>query len=140
MLLKLIPILKTKRDTCLRKFQYKLLYNLLPTGRFLSQRGLVDSPVCVFCKRSEESQCICSGTVSKFNVQGWLLSNFTHCTDVVFFCFFFSKELVILGSKENVVTYRVLDLCILVAKYNIFISKLHGTIPHVNVFCNLCEE
>ena len=68
-------------------------------------------------------------------MQGWLLSNFTHCTDVGF-----SKELVILGSKENVVTYRVLDLCILVAKYNIFISKLHGTIPHVNVFCNLCEE
>ena len=70
-----------------------------------------------------------------FDVQGWLHSNFTHCTDVVCFVFvFFSKELVILGSKENVVTDRVLDLCFLVAKYNFFISKLHGTIPHVNVF------
>ena len=37
-------------------------------------------------------------------------------------------------SKANVVTDRVLDLCFLVAKYNFFISKPHGTIPHVNVF------
>ena len=43
-------------------------------------------------------------------------------------------------SKENEFTDRVLDLCNRTAKYNIFISKLHGTIPHVNVFCNLCEE
>ena len=31
------------------------------------------------------------------------------------------------------VTDRVLDLCILLAEYNVFISKLHGIIPHVNV-------
>ena len=47
---------------------------------------------------------------------------------------FFSKELAILGSIENVVTDRALDLCIIIAKYNIFISKVHGTIPHLNAF------
>ena len=26
----------------------------------------------------------------------------------------------------------ILDLCILIVKYNIFISKLHGTIPRLN--------
>ena len=64
-----------------------------------------------------------------FDVQGWLYTSFTHCTDIIF-----SKELVILGSKANVVTDRVLDLCILLAKYTIFIAKLHGIIPHLNVF------
>ena len=71
-----------------------------------------------------------------FDVQGWLHNNFAHCTDVVFF----SKELVFLGSKENVVTDRVLDLCILLAKYNIFISKLHGTIPHLYVFVSYVKS
>ena len=53
-----------------------------------------------------------------FDVHGWFHTSFTHCTDIIF-----SKELVILGSKANVVTDRILDLCILIAKYNIF----HGS-------------
>ena len=88
-------IFKTTRDTCLRWFQYKL-YNVLPTGRFLFQRGLVDSPVCVFCKRSEETLIHLFWDCPKiqdywFDVQGWLHSNFTHFTDVVFFFFFFQR-------------------------------------------------
>ena len=83
-------IFKTTCDTCLRWFQYKLLYNLLPTGRFLSQRGLVDSPVCIFCKRSEETWMHLFWDCPKiqdywFDVQGWLQSNLTRCTDIVFF-------------------------------------------------------
>ena len=116
-------------------FQCKLLYNLLPTGRFLFQRQLVDSPVCVFCKGAKETLLHMFWDCPKiqdywFDVQGWLhtTTSFTHCTNIIF-----SKELVILGSKANMVTDRILDLCILIAKYNIFISKLHGTIPHLNV-------
>ena len=70
-----------------------------------------------------------------FDVQEWLHTSFTHyCTDLIF-----SKELVILGSQVNVVT-EILDLCILVAKYNIFISKLHGTIPHLNVYTRFLKN
>ena len=43
-----------------------------------------------------------------FDVQEWLHTSFTHCTDLIF-----SKELVILGSQVNVVTDIILDLCIL---------------------------
>ena len=46
---------RTTREKCLIWFQYKLLYNLLPTGRYLFQRQHVDSPVCVFCKDAEET-------------------------------------------------------------------------------------
>ncbi len=71
-----------------------------------------------------------------FDVQEWLHTSFTHyCTDLIF-----SKELVILGSQVNVVTEIILDLCILVAKYNIFISKLHGTIPHLNVYTRFLKN
>ena len=51
-----------------------------------------------------------------------------------------SKELVILGSKANAVTDRILDLCILIAKYNIFIAKLHGAIPHLDVFTRFLKN
>ena len=103
-------------NKCLIWFQYKLLYNLLPTGRYLFQRQLVESPVCVFCKDAEETFLHVFWDCPEiqdywFDVQGWLHTSFTHCTDIIF-----SKELVILGSKVNVVTDRILDLCILIAK------------------------
>ena len=47
----------------------------------------------------------------------------------------FSKELVILGSKVKMVTDRLLDLCTLIAKYDIFTSRLHGTTPHLMFVC-----
>ena len=94
-----------------------------------------------------------------FDAQLWLHTNFTHCTDIIFsffslsslrkvsrrpkyfntmwcycclylLCMIFSKELVTLGNKVNMVTHRILN--ILVDKYNISTSKLHGTIPHIN--------
>ena len=40
-------IFRTTCEKCLIWFQYKLLYNLLPTGCYLFQRQLVDSPVCL---------------------------------------------------------------------------------------------
>ena len=46
------------------------------------------------------------------------IPSFTHCTDIIF-----SKELVILGSKANGVTDRILDLYILIAKYKHFYCK-----------------
>ena len=131
---------KTTHEKCLIWFQYKLLYNLLPTGRYLFKRQLVYSPVCVFCKDAEETLLHMFWDCPKiqdywFDVQGWLQTSFTQCTNIIF-----SNELVILGSKANVVTDRILDLCILVAKYNSFISKLHGTIPNLNVFTRLLKN
>ena len=128
-------IFRTTHEKCLIWFQYTLSYNLLPTGHFLFQRQLVDSPICVFCKDAEESLLHMFWDCPKiqnycFDVQGWLHTSFTHCTDIIF-----SKKLFILGSKANVVTDRILGLCILTAKYNIFISKLHGSWYHPTPKC-----
>ena len=40
-------IFKTTNDSCLRWFQYKLLYRLLPTGHFLYLRKFI---LCIRCK------------------------------------------------------------------------------------------
>ena len=84
---------------------------------------------------------MCFGIAQKFKTTGlmyrdsFIPASQSYCTNIIF-----SKELVILGSKANVVTDRILDLCILIAKYNIFISKLHGTIPHLNVFTRFLKN
>ena len=56
-------IFKTKHDSRLRWFQYKLLYSLLPTGQFLYFRKMVNSQGCLFCNHSNETLCYtCFGT------------------------------------------------------------------------------
>ena len=70
-----------------------------------------------------------------FDVQGCIHTNLTHCTDIIF-----SKELLIIGSKVNMVTDRILDFYILIAKHNIFISKLHGTVPCLNIFIRFLKN
>ena len=47
-------IFKTKHDSSLRWFQYKLLYSLLSTGQFLYFRKMVDSQRCSFCNHANE--------------------------------------------------------------------------------------
>ena len=44
----------------------------------------------------------------------------------------FTKEFIILGSKINIVTDRILDLVILKAKHHNFTAKIQGTTPHLN--------
>ena len=128
-------IFKTTNDTCLRRFQYKQLYRLMPTDRFLFQRKLMDSPYCAFCKDDEETILHMFWNCPKvqdywLEVQGWLHKYFQHCTNDTF-----SKELIILGVRANLVTDRIIDLCILIAKYHIFTSILQGTTtPHLNAF------
>ena len=62
-------------------------------------------------------------------VQGWLHKHFEHCTNVTLL-----KELIILGVTANLVTDRIIDMCILIAKYHIYTSKLQGATPHLNAF------
>lgn len=131
---------KTTYDSCLRWFQYRLLYQLLPTGRFLYLRKLIESPLCSFCKQTEETllhlfwDC---PRVQNFwlDVQDWIRSNFRHCDNIQL-----SKELIFLGLKDNVVTDRIFDLFVLVAKYHIFTSKLKGHTPNINVFVKIIKS
>ena len=127
-------VFKTANDTCLWWFQYRLLYKLLPTGRFLYLRKLVDSPICSLCNQVEETlshmlwDC---PTIQDywFDIQGWLHANFSHCSKILF-----SREFIILENKVNTVTDRIFVLFMLIAKYHVFTSRLQGTTPHPNIF------
>ena len=127
-------IKKTTNDTSLRWFQYKIIYRILPTGRYLYLRNLSDSPQCTFCNVEEETlghlfwDCV---HVQYFwnQVQTWILENFMHCSN-----FAVSKVLVVFGIKHNVFTDRIIDLFMLQAKYQIFLAKINGTKPKFNAF------
>ena len=92
------------------------------------------SPYCAFCKDAEEIILHMFWECPKaqdfwLEVQGWLHKRFERSTNVTF-----SKELIILGVRANLVTDRIIDLCILIAKYHIFTSKLQDTTPYLNAF------
>ena len=82
----------------------------------------------------------CFGIAPKSRTTGLMYRDGFIPASHIVLIYFFSKELVILGSKANVVTDRILDLCILIAKYNFFIAKMHGTIPHLNVFTRFLKN
>ena len=125
-------IFKTTYDSCLRWFQYRLLYRLLPTGHFLFLRKMVNSPRCSFCNEADETLLHmfwdCPKTCKFWlHLQSWIHTNFTHCDNLTF-----TKEIILFGSKINIATDRILDLFILMAKHHIFTAKIQGTTPHLN--------
>ena len=98
-------IVKTTYDSCLRWFQYRLLYRLLPTGNaFLFLRTMVNSPRCSFCNQADETLLHMFWDCPKtrnfwLHVQSWIHTNFTHCDNLTF-----TKEFIIFGSKINIAT------------------------------------
>ncbi|WP_419627691.1 hypothetical protein, partial [Thiolapillus sp.] len=131
---------KTTLDTQLRWFQLRILHRILPTNKYLCMCRIVESACCSFCKQEEE-------TISHL---------FWHCDIVQVFwaklktalnescenCFepIFTETLVLFGVKENVVTDRVIDLIILLAKYYIFKCKLQGSTPIAKIFIKSLKQ
>ena len=52
----------------------------------------------------------------------------------------FTETLVLFGVKENVVTDRVIDLIIILAKYYIFKCKLQGSTPITKIFIKSLKQ
>ena len=46
---------KTTLDSKTREFQYRLLHRIVYTNKVLHKMGLVPSPMCSFCGKTEES-------------------------------------------------------------------------------------
>ena len=65
----------------------------------------------------------------------WLNTNFEHCRS-----FALSKEIVLLGYVENIITDRILDLFIVLAKQHIYASKLNDTLPNIFAFLRNTEQ
>ena len=120
---------KTHTGYTAEMVQLRILHRILPTNKYLCMCRIVESACCSFCKQEEE-------TISHL---------FWHCDIVQVFwaklktalnescenCFepIFTETLVLFGVKENVVTDRVIDLMILLAKNYIFNANCRGPNP-----------
>ena len=125
---------KTTADNKIKWFQYRLIYRILPTNRFLCLRGIKNSSLCNLCQQSEETlthmfwEC-------HFVQYFWteLMNIFIRClphTHHLTLC----KQLILFGYKENVITDKPFDLLVLAAKYHIYQCKFSNNVPNANLF------
>jgi len=133
-------IIKTTQDTTLRWFQFRLIYRIIPTNRFLLQRKIVNSSICTFCSNEEESlihlfwNCHISRNFwNEFEI--WIKTTFDHCND-----FFLTKELIIFGRCTGIYLDTTLDLFILIAKYSIYAAKIKQSKPNLNTLIWMLKQ
>ena len=125
---------RSTSDTKLKWFQYRILCRILTTNDYLYKRKVNDSDRCTFCKTEKETirhllwDCTYSETFWK-RVLDWITNNTSHLC-----AFNITEQLVIFGVEDNVVTDRVLDLIILMAKHYIFRCRCLKVTPNIVCF------
>ena len=115
---------KTTIDCKLRWLQYRIIYRVVPTNRYLFIRKIKDESICEMCRKDEEDlkhMFYSCEFVSKFwdDLRKLLVDNCNHIVNLTL-----SEELVFFGTKENMYTDSVFDLILLLAKYYIYSLKL----------------
>ena len=126
--------LKTTNDIKLRWFQARLIHRILPTNKFLFRCKYKDSPLCSFCNTEEESivhlfwECpVVSLLWKKF--EKLLNDNCSVCVHLKL-----SEQLIIFGTKKNVVTDKALDLMLVLGKFFIYKCKFKNSCPTIEGF------
>ena len=116
------------------EFQFKLLHRQIPTNTFLTKIGLKDNEKCTFCQKVPEViihifwSC---DLISSFwkRVTEWLQSiNVISQTDNI-------DEMTALGLRPDQSKFsRTVNLCCLLTRYYIWISKSKESSPNMNNF------
>ena len=130
---------KTSIECQLRWLQLRILLRVLPTNRYLYLRNITDNASCTFCQNEEETIVHFFWHCPIVN-QFWkdLLQNLINTCDHIH-NLTLTLELVLFGTKENVVTDSVFDYILLLAKQYIYSCKWKETreVPNVLVFKRL---
>ena len=132
--------IKTTPDPKLKWFQIRTLYRIIPTNRFLHIRKLKDNPFCTFGCNEEETIVHLFFTCHKVHqfwneVTDWVKNNCTNCDNLSL-----SEQLIILGTKRNVITDKVIDLLIITGKWYIYKCKLQDREPRLDTFKQQFKE
>ena len=127
-------VFKTTGDVQLRWFQCRLLHRLLPTQRYLFYCKIVDSPICNFCEKDEqtiEHMLYDCTFVTRFwnELQQILQNKCQHCSTLIL-----GKQLTLFGWKDDVGMDPVSDFIILFAKFYIYKCKLENNTPQIDNF------
>ena len=127
---------KTSIECQLRWLQLRILLRVLPTNRYLHLRNIKDNASCTFCQNEEET-IVHFFWHCPFVKQFWedllqdLLNTCDHIHNLTL-----TLELILFGTKENVVTDSVFDYILLIAKQYIYSCKWKDVreVPSVLVF------
>ena len=68
------------------------------------------------------------------DLEDLIKKNSTHCDKFVF-----TKQLVLFGTVENVLTDKVIDFILLITKFYIYRCTLQDKLPNLNGFCPYFE-
>ena len=130
---------KITQDVQLRWFQMRVLHRLIPTEMYLHKCKIVESPLCGFCARENESiehlfwNCRFVKTLWN-DIMSVIREKCPHASNLRF-----DDMLVLFGISNVVRTDMGLDLLIIWAKFFIFKSKLQKTIPAFQAFLSFLK-
>ena len=130
----------TTSEAKLLWFQYRILHRILPTGRFLFMRKIIESSECVLCGQAEETidhllwECTVSNTFWS-DLLSMLKDKCHNCDNLRL-----SKVLILFGIQQNVFTDEIIDLIFILAKYHIYSCKWNNKRPNIAAFLRILKN
>ena len=122
----IFEIAKVIRDTKIRTFQYKLLFNLIPCNSYLCKIGKKDTDTCHFCNAIDNIghyfyECEATKTFW-YNLQTWW-NNMENDNIKI------TKELAMIGSIHEKNKKERLNAVLQLARWHIYVEKLRINSP-----------
>ncbi len=113
----------TCRETKIQTFQYRIIHRILPCNKWLFNIKIKSEKTCSYCTDEDDIQhfllkCDKANKFWKYWFKWWTniseldISNFDHLEECMLFGF----------PGENKI-FKVINFCILIAKYYIYIFK-----------------
>jgi hypothetical protein len=114
------------RDTKIRSFQYKLIFNLIPCNLYLYRIGKANSFKCNFCQEIDNISHYfynCNSTKQFWSgVQNWW--NTMEEDEITI-----DKLTALMGIRSKRSKFDKLNVCLQMARWHIYIEKLNGKEP-----------
>ena len=118
----------------------RLLHRILPTGRYLFLRKIIDSPLCSFCKQEEETITHLFWGCTVIQSFWSNLQTLIKETCINRMHFKLSEALVLFGVTDNTITDKVIDFFILLAKFYFYRCRWGENAPNLNVFLRILKD
>jgi hypothetical protein len=130
----IFEIAKVIRDTKIRTFQYKLLFNLIPCNSYLLKIGKKDTDICHFCNAIDNIGHYfyeCDATKTFWHsLQTWWNNMENDNIEI-------TKELAMIGSIHEKSKKERLNAVLQLARWHIYVEKLRISQPVLYKF--LCK-
>ena len=119
---KVFTISKVIKNTKIRTFQYKILFNLIPCNLYLQRINKSNTDKCTFCSKLDDISHYFWGCKQMQNF--W--NSFKRWWETIFESKLpeWNEKAIMIGILENTDKYQNLNACILLAKWYIYKTKL----------------